>query len=320
MAVCACAAGSWTTGTVRTNHVETEKINSFLGMTTKFGETNGLYSPPTVTNDGVTRNALLANLAATAVATIQTLAAIDIANKQYNIANGYYKLAQQKWDRFKSIYMPCERKEMAEACSTPEYDAQYDVTAAQYMGEVTRDFGLARVRIDDMYARYCICPDPSLSQDMALMQSQVSGDSGNFAYRYEEARKQAKDDVRWTRRQQALNRGRELQSNAAQYAKAAASAYSDRGAAIGSVAEGAMRAIGYFSNRNDTIYPQRQAAGQSSGAMMAGYGGTPVDAAIPGWTSGPLSPNIGGYNNLNTTYTSPDAITSMVGNQQPKAP
>lgn len=321
---CACMAGNWTTGNVKVQNVETEKINSFLGMTTKYGD-NGFYTRPTVTDSGVEKNAEYATLAATAVATINTLAAIEIANKQYDIANDYYKLAQQKWDRFKSTYMPCERKEMAEACNTPEYEKRYDEQASDYMNEVDKNFAMARRRIDDLYARYCICPDPSLAQDMALIQSQIAGDSGNFAYRYEEGRKIAKDDVRWTRRQQALNRGRDLQSNAAQYAKAAADAYGNLGNAVGSAAQGAISAIGYFSNRNDTIYPQRTPIRrpQPSGSMVgAGFQGVTPENGTYGWisstpfSSGALDPNISGYNNLSTTYTTPNAVTSSVGAQQ----
>lgn len=253
---CACMAGNWTTGKVSVQTVNTENVKSFLGMTEKNGP-NGFYPVPKVTDDGVEQNAKYAQLAAAAIAAINTAAAIKIADKQYKIAKDYYKLAQQKWDRFKDYYMPCERNEMAEACNTPEYTAQYDKRASDYMNEVAKDFGMASQRLDDLYRRYCICPDPSLAQDIAFMQSQAAGDAGNFAYRYEEHRKTAKDDTRWTRRQQALNRGRDLQSNAAKYAQAAASAYGDVGTAINGAAQGAMTAIGYFSTRRDTAYPQR---------------------------------------------------------------
>ena len=321
---CACMAGNWTTGNVKVQNVETEKIVNFLGMTEKFGD-DGFYSVPTVTDSGVERNARYATLAATTVATINTLAAIEIATKQFNIASDYYTLARQKWDRFRNAYMPCERREMAEACSTPEYEKRYDEQASDYMNEVDKNFAMASRRIDDLYARYCVCPDPSLAQDIALIQSQIAGDSGNFAYRYEEGRKIAKDDVRWTRRQQALNRGRDLQSTATQYAKAAADTYGNMGDAVGTAAQGAMSAIGYFSSRNDTIYPQRaqlqrpQPGGATvgDGFYSAGQGnegdGWVSRAAL---SSGVLEPNISGYNNLSTTYTAPNAITSSVGAQQ----
>ena len=322
---CACSVGQWTTGKVNIQTVETEKINSFLGMTSKHGP-NGFYPEPTVTNSGVESNAEWANIAAVGVATISTLASIQIAEKQYDIANSYYALSRQKWDRFRNVYMPCERREMSEACNTPEYEPRYDELAAAYTGEVDRIFAQARARLETLNARYCVCPEPTLTADFGLLQSQIAGDSGNFAYRYEEARRVAKNDVRWTRRQQSLNRGRDLQSNATQYAKAAADAYGRLGEAVGSAAEGAISAIGYFSERRSTMYPQRAPLQrpQASGSMVGnGFMGVTPDNGTYGWIS-PVSVRAGelntnGYTNPNTTYSSPNVITSLIGSQQPSS-
>lgn len=322
---CACSMGNWSTGKVTTNTVNTENVKTFLGMKSKYADddSSGFYPNPKVTDIGVEGNAQWSSLAATAVATINTLAAIKIANKQYDIARSYYKMAQQKWDRFKNKYMPCERREMNEACNTPEYTARYDASAQTWMNEVERNFAQARSRIDVLNALYCVCPDPSLAQDMSLMTSLAAGDTGNFAYRYEEHRKDAKDDVRWTRRQQALNRGRELQSTAARYAEAAANAYGDVGSKIGQAAEGAMSAIGYFTNRNDTIYPQRQPLQRPANQYLGGafIGAQPENGEYGFINSDPMRINtqVDGYSNPFTPYTSNNSITSVVGSQQPSS-
>lgn len=322
---CACSAGNWQTGKVTTNTVNTENVKTFLGMKSKYADddSSGFYPNPKVTDTGVEGNANWSALAATAVATLQTIAAIKIANKQYDIARAYYKMAQQKWDRFKNKYMPCERTEMNEACNTPEYTALYDQTASSWVNEVDRNFGQARSRIDRLNALYCICPDPSLAQDMELMESMASGDTANFAYRYEEHRKDAKDDVRWTRRQQALNRGRDLQSTAARYAEAAANAYGDVGGKINQAAEGAMSAIGYFMNRNDTVYPQRQPLQRPANAFLGGafVGAQPQNGEYGFIYNDPMQINtqIDNYGNGFTPYTSNNTITSTVGAQQPSS-
>lgn len=322
---CACAAGNWTTGKVTTNTVNTENVKSFLGMKSKYADDDksGFYPNPKVTDDGVSTNARWASLAATAIATINTLAAIKIANKQYDIANSYYKMAKQKWDRFKNKYMPCERREMNEACNTPEYTPKYDESANSWVSEVDRNFAQARARIDALNALHCICPDPSLAQDMSLMASIAAGDTANFAYRYEEHRRDAKNDVRWTRRQQALNRGRDLQSTAAKYAEAAANAYGDVSGKLGQAASGAMSAIGYFTNRNDTTYPQRQPLQRPTNQYM---GGAFIGAQPENGEYGFISPSpmmagdqLGGYSNPFTPYTSNNTITSVVGAQQPSS-
>lgn len=312
--VCACS----TMAKLQTQVVQTQKIDNFLGMTSK--ET--FWPQPTVTDSGVQSNANWASIAATAVALVNTVTAVNIANKQYKIAKDYYNLARQKWDRFRSVYMPCERKEMAEACQTPEYTPQYYDKGNAYLNAARYEFGGARTVIDDLYDRYCVCPDPTLAQDLAMMQSAAEGDGKNFAYREEEARKEAKDDKRWNRRAQALNRGRDLQSQAISYAKAAAGAYGDLGKTIGGAAEGAVTALGYFSTRRDTVYPQRTPL-QYPGGAAVGDGFMGAQNGVNGWISPTPSPiesvmstNIQGYQNINTTYNSNSAIGSAVGSQQ----
>lgn len=323
--VCACATGSWTTGRVRTNTVETENVHKFLGMTSKYAsDDSGFYPNPKVTDSGVEQNATWASLAATAVATLETVTAINIANKQYDIANRYYKMANRKWDRFKNKYMPCERVEINEACNTPAYEKQYDTTSTTYIAEVDRAFGQASNRIDSLFETYCICPDPSLAHDIALMQGMAAVDAGNFAYRYEEHRKDAKDDVRWTRRQQALNRGRNLQSTSTKYAEAAANAYGDIGGKIGQAASGAMQAIGYFSQRRDTIYPQRAPLQRPSNQLLGGafIGAEPQNGQYGFASNQPLPMNnysTYGYENTWSTYNTNNSITSVIGSQQPSS-
>lgn len=155
------------------------------------------------------------------------------------------------------------------------------------------------------------------------MESLAAVDTANFAYRYEEHRKDAKDDIRWTRRQQALNRGRDLQSTAARYAEAAANAYGDVGAKIGQAASGAMEAIGYFNNRNDTVYPQRSPLQRPSASMMGGafIGAQPENGQYGFIFNDPMQINtqIDNYGNPFTPYTTNDSITSVAGAQQPSS-
>lgn len=303
---------------LNTQMVHTQKIDNFLGMSSK--ET--FWPQPTVTDAGVQSNAHWASLAATAVAVANTAAAINIANKQYHIAKAYYDLARQKWDRFRHIYMPCERKEVAEACHTPVYTPRYHDQGRAYLNAAKHAFAQARTTIDDLYHRYCVHPDPSLARAFALMRSAAEGDGENFAFRAEEARKDVMDDRRWNRRAQALNRGRDLQSQSITYARAAAAAYGDLGHTIGSAAEGAITALGYFSTRRDIVYPRRTPL-QHPGGAAVGAGFIGPQNGVNGWVSPTPDPiesvmatNVQGYQNIHTTYNSNSAIGSAIGSQQ----
>lgn len=312
--VCACSAMT----RLQTQVVQTQKIDNFLGMTDR----ESFWPQPTVTDEGVKSNADWASVAATAVALVNTVTAVNIADKQYKIAKDYYDLARQKWDRFRRIYMPCERKEVTEACNTPEYVPQYKDKSNTYLTSVRYQYGGVKDFLMDMYDRYCICSSDSIFRDVAVLQGMAENDSINFAYREEEARKEAKDDKRWNRRSQALNRGRDIQSQATSYAKAAAGAYGDLGKTIGGVAEGAISALGYFSTRRGTVYPQRTPLRYPGGATV-GDGFVGAENGVNGWISPTPSPiesvmssTLYGYQNINTIYNSNSAISSVVGSQQ----
>lgn len=306
MAVCACAMGSWTTGRVNVQQVNTEKIDNFLGMTEKYGD-NGFYPTPTVTDTGVVENATMASLAATVVAAINTAAAIEIARKQYNIAKSYYNMAKQRWDWFKTVYLPCETKAVAEACGTPEYSPQYGPTSDAYRYSTVNLYGEVIPEMNRLYGQYCICPDSSMYADASLAAAIALGDSGNFALRYEENRKLAKDDVRWNRRAQELNRGRNLLASAFSYAQAAADAYGNLGNQIGQAAEGAAGALGYFMNRNNTVYPQRTEV--SYPGNSSGWSGMENSLLFGNGVS------IQGYNNDSTIYDTNSTLDSIIGSQ-----
>lgn len=324
MAGCAAAMGNWQTGTIKMGTIQSigsiNSIESFLqARKAHNGLPNGaLYPDPTVTDLSVRENSNWAKIAAAAVATINTLAAYDIAQKQLSIARQYFNISRQSWDRFRTVYGACERREMNEACGTPEYTPQYIRVSNAYMDEVTRQFSTADGNIRDLVDLYCLPVDSSLEQDIALITAQIRGDSGNFALRREEAREITKNDVRWERRSQALNRGRDIQSTAASYAKAASDGYSGLSDSIGKATDGAMTAIGYFANRNQTNYPGPRTMVNQPPQSPINYGegggsfgiGSSVSNIISGASSG-----LEGYANGSTYYSTNNVITSKTGSQ-----
>lgn len=311
----ATAMGNWSTGRVNVQTVNTENVKSFLGVSSPCE----FFPQPQVTDGGVLTNANLAQAAATAVAIATTAASVNIANKQQAIANSYYNMARQKWDRFLNSYKPCETKEIAEACNTPEYVPQYDTQADAYENNVNVQYGIATDEINDLSRTYCVSIDNSLFRDLALSQAQLSVDSSNFAYRYEEHRKDTKDDVRWNRRSQALNRGRNLQNEAASYAQAASKAYGSLGNSVQQAAEGASTMLGYLQTRRDTVYPTRIALQQPSASMVGsgGFIGVNGGNSIVSPTPMPTGDSVGlnGYSNNSTFYSTTDTIGSAVSKQ-----
>lgn len=261
------------------------------------------WKPPAYDNDGERSEKFWQKAAAVGVATLNTVAMIAIANKQYSIAKEYANLAKEKWERFKATYMPCEQKEIAEACATPEYTKLYADQGATYSQLVRQAFGRLDGVLSGLAKRYSLCLDTSLTADVGLVQSTALTDSVNFAYRYEEARKEAQDDLRWNRRAQSLNRGRDIEANAARYADMASSILSGLGNTLSEGLTGALNGLGYLSARAPTQYPN------ASGSFLQA-------SAISGQTgNGALSPGVAGVVGNFNDFTSPNATDGTGGFQ-----
>jgi len=224
---------------------------------------------PKVNNVGVTSSWDWRVAAATAVALLSTAAAYEIADMQYQTAKAYWKLARERWDYFLNTYRPCEKNEVAEACTADIPEANYNYAINAYTSGAELAFAKADRDVMRLSALYCICVDNSLARDTDLMRSQMVGDGVNYAIRREEAVAEALDDVRWNRKIGVLNRGRGLLSQSTSYAKAASDMYDQFGKSVSAVAEGATQFIGYALNRNATTYPTHQPP-VTSGHM--GYG------------------------------------------------
>lgn len=270
-------------------------VQQFLGSMTM---TQGDFWPkPEVTDSSVNATAALAELAAVTVATINTVMQLKIADMQWDIANKYYHLAFRKWKWFKDTYMPCEIAEMLEICNMPEYQKRYDSLSTEYM-QSGKD---ATATIDDELQRIadarCLCFDPKIVKDFALLNNMIAVDGGNFAYRYEEARKIRKDDLRWNRRSQSLNRGRDIQSNAVKYGAMAIEGLGSSAQTLNGFAQGAQRFFGFFGARQATNYPGIEAIGRPANSLSS----TPR--------------TLGGYTNSPTPFTNDNMLGGIAASQ-----
>ncbi|MGF6599784.1 hypothetical protein P3T23_004518 [Paraburkholderia sp. GAS448] len=260
------------------------------------------------TDSGWITSSSIAQLAATAVAVINTVAALEISRREYEIAKGYYDLARELRDMWNNTFVPCEQATVAEACSAPLYTPLYDETAGRYIASVKQQFRDALNNIINCSNRFCTGLTQAMLKDAAIAQAQAVGDAQNYAYRYEEARKEAKDDLRWNRRMQALGLGRNLMAESATYAKAAEGLFGTLGQQAAMGASGAMYALGYGGSRNPTAWPSRapqswspnpvspmQTTGDAGGVVVGGPMdmSMPSSSPLPGMAPAPSTPVMG---------------------------
>lgn len=229
------------------------------------------------------------NVALIAVATINTIAQIQIAQKRYQIAKDYAKIAQDKWERFKNGYMPLEQAMLAEIMNTPIRTPNYVQARSDYGGFAKYSYGEAQSRLSRKAKQYRLCIDPSLVDDLRVAEGIAIDDGINFGYRYEEDYTQRMNDIRWNRRSNLLNLGRDIHAQSAQYANYANQMLAGLSDTANQGASGAMSMLGYLSERRDTYYPQNF-IGVSGLSGDAGYSEFPY--LFSGATMGPTADTI----------------------------
>ncbi len=236
------------------------------------------WAPSQVSDTGFNWEQNLWRAASIAVATINTVAQMQIAQKRYEIADAYTKLAEDHWRRFRDNYAPFERELLAEVSSTPIPKPDYE--GAKNRGEeaTAQAYAEASDQLHDMALKYNLCVDSSLADDLDYHRAIVRDDTINFNYRDEERFALYKDDKRWDRRSDMLNLGRDIYKISASYAQQANAMLAQVGELANQGAQGAARMLGYLQAARETLYPSTfsgaspmtDPAGIASGTILTG--------------------------------------------------
>lgn len=196
--------------------------------------------------------------AAIAVALLNTGAATYLATQQYEIAKDYLDIAKWWRNYYNSTYRPWEDKELEEAWALKEIDPIYDTIVGRTRTYGRLQFkGLAEKSIQ-CTSEYCTGLREALLKDVINSEATAMAALSNLGYRNERAYVEARNDVRWERRMETLNRGRDMIAQNIQFSKLAFGIFGDLGKQAGLGAAGAVRYLGYSWNKNETQYPTLQ--------------------------------------------------------------
>ncbi|END1556873.1 hypothetical protein ABLL84_003780 [Escherichia coli] len=217
------------------------------------GEEEAAASEPGkgVTDDGLTWSARIAQIAAIAVAVINTKAAIDIARKQEKMAKKYLQMAKERQQYYYDVYVPRENTEIQEACSAELYAMHKDVQVGRAKASVRHELTGKTERELQCISRYCTGKRAAIVRDREVEEATALALSANFARRYEEKIKDARDDTRWARRAEALNRGRDIMARAQTFSGFAMGMFGRLGEQAANAAAGAMGYLGYSMERRE---------------------------------------------------------------------
>lgn len=217
-----------------------------------------------------------------AIATLNATIQGQIADKQQDLAEGYYQQAKYKWDRFDKRYRPLEEKLLQEVSTAPiaEMDCLDDRARAEDAVNSAYDTVGAFLSRRAKVERLCI--DPSMMARMSFGRSLMLVDTENYNLRDDTWFVDFKNDQRWNRRGNVLNLGRNLGSMAMKYGDVARSLMNDV-SGIANKAFGSIgMALGYYGARFDTVYSTTYLGtnGQSGGIVSLAAGAT--NPAAPG--------------------------------------
>lgn len=143
---------------------------------------------------------------------LQYASADRTADLQYDIANRQMNIAEEEYARYKEIYRPCEDALAEEICSTECPEVDYDLYADRASRDVTREYSLARQKLQRTRLRYCVqdhlTDHCNLDRSEALAKIAVR----DAAYRTAEKRNDFLNQRRWDRRMQMFTMGRSIQT------------------------------------------------------------------------------------------------------------
>lgn len=191
----------------------------------------------------------------------------EIADRTYEVADRQQKIAEELFDFYKNVYYPHEIA-LGNQINNSTYCADYEGTGDRFENNVERAF--ARARADMLSCSGSICRPFSVDhlQQWEVEKAQHLVNARNNAYRYEETRKETKDN-RWLEvRFKYIQIGKEVSRSGQEGFMKAFGTFSAFGADPGAALS---RLLGTFSNTVGQMISS-PVAPQGNGMPLGGPG------------------------------------------------
>lgn len=243
------------------------------------------WAAPEVSGEGESVWTNVWQAAQLAIAILNSTIQQQIADKQMDLAEGYYEQAKYKLDRFMEKYKPLEIALLNEVSTTPEpqMDCADDRERAENAVNTAYDY------IGDYVSRrakaYRLCIDDSIIRQLDHGRALMLVDTENYNLRDDTWYVDYKSDQRWGRRSNVLNLGRNLGSLAMKYGDVARALSADVGDLYNKATASLSMALGYYGTRFDTYYSTTYlgSGGGASNIVNVGTSNTATNAAKGGF-------------------------------------
>jgi hypothetical protein len=200
--------------------------------------------------------------AAAALTLLNTVTAIEMADKQFDLANRYYQIARSWKDWYDQGFVPLENAELEEVMNEPLPEPRYDVAAGRAAAEAKKildDNVRTALRCTNQYATGL---RQKIARDGAAIYEGTVAAALSLGYRNERTRVELMKDRRWKRKEAAAMRGRDMAAQNVVFGRLAGSIYGDLGRQAGIMAGDWMFILGYGRERLETLYADHPANGR----------------------------------------------------------
>ena len=189
------------------------------------------------------------------LAAYNTVQAVEIAKKQFDIAKMYLRMAQDWHDYHKNSFEPIEDIELQEVkefkIDEPIYDTRIGraqtLSHIKYMGRAYNDIKCT--------SEYCTGLRNKRIRDAFLAEARDQAQMAGLGYRTEEAYIQQRDELRWRMLMNVVRRGRGLQAQPLKFASLSYDIYGDQRNMTLNGMNDALYGLGWMKERRATDYP-----------------------------------------------------------------
>lgn len=224
-------------------------------------------------------------LAAAAVlaAGYNSVRAVDLATKEWNMAKKYWRIAQNWLDYYRDYYAPVEDQEIAEALALVDEQPEYEVARGRARVAAMLEFRDMLQKTLRCQSVYCTGLRQDILVELTTAQANAIAMADGLGYRNERAYIETRSDVRFEKQLNTAKRGRDMVASNVSLAKAAANIYGDLYEQAWEGLVGAGQYLGYWSSRHNTAYPTTFTAGRAQ--QLSKAKGADVVADISGAVS-----------------------------------
>jgi hypothetical protein len=196
--------------------------------------------------------------AAAVLAAVNVSSSMEMAQKQFDLAQRYYRIARAWRDWYNQGFVPLENKELDEIWDEGPYEPHYEAAAGRASVTAKLVFKDKLEQVLRCTSSYATGLRQALIKDMVSLTGSATAFAEGLGIRNERARTEIMDGLRWKHREAAVSRGRGMAASNVTYAQLAAGIYGDLANQAGKAAAGYVRFIGYAEERLKTMLPEHK--------------------------------------------------------------